>query len=159
MVQVRICRVMPAQAALRPLQALLIDDNPADCLLAQEALDCHIPQVNVKIIQDGIGALAWLRPQHAHPALCDVILLNVNMPGMNGCELLAAIRGDAALRHLPVVMLTTSDRPEDIDRTYDLIVSSYLVKQREFSQFLVQIKDFVRFWTGVRYRQGVQHRA
>ncbi|GGL08493.1 response regulator [Deinococcus radiotolerans] len=144
---------MTAHLPHRHLHALMVDDNPADCLLAQEAFELQAAQVSVKIIQDGAAALTWLRAQGARHALPDVILLDINMPGLSGFEVLAAIRADLTLRHLPVVMLTTSDRPQDIDQAYELIVSSYLVKQPEFSGFVVQVEDFVRFWSEVRYRQ------
>ncbi len=143
---------MSAALPSRHLCVLLVDDNPADCLLAQEAFDLHADQVSVKVIQDGSSALDWLRAQAARHSLPDVVLLDVNMPGMNGFQVLSAIREEPAFRHLPVVMLTTSENPEDIERAYDLIASSYLVKRPDFSGFLEQVEHFVRFWVQVRFR-------
>ncbi|GGK93855.1 response regulator [Deinococcus radiotolerans] len=137
----------------RHLCILLIDDNPADCLLAEEAFEMHAEQVTVKVIQDGQNALNWLQAQAAKDSLPDVVLLDVNMPAMSGFEVLTAIRGDTTFRHLPVVMLTTSDREEDIDRAYELVASSYLVKRRDFQGFLDQVDSLVRFWSQVRFRR------
>ncbi len=144
---------MPLPVPPRRLCLLLIDDNPADCLLAQEAFELYGDAVSVKVIQDGPSALTWLQAQAARDALPDMILLDVNMPGMNGFEVLSALRGDATMRHLPVVMLTTSDRQEDVDRAYELVASSYLVKNSDFQGFLDQVDSLVRFWTQVRFRQ------
>ncbi len=144
---------MTLPALTHRLCILLIDDNPADCLLAHEAFELYSDAVSVKVIQDGLSALNWLQAQAARDALPDVILLDVNMPGMNGFEVLSALRGDATVRHLPVVMLTTSDRQEDVDRAYELVASSYLVKNSDFQGFLEQVDSLVRFWRQVRFRR------
>lgn len=144
---------MTVASPTRRLCLLLIDDNPADCMLAEEAFELYSEKVSVKVIQDGQSALNWLQAQAAANSLPDVVLLDINMPGMNGFEVLAALRGDAALRHLPVVMLTTSTRQDDVDRAYELVASSYLVKNADFQGFLDQIDSLVRFWTRVRFRQ------
>ena len=144
---------MTSPELTRRLCLLLVDDNPADCLLAEEAFEQYSEQVSFKVIQDGQRALDWLHEQAARQSLPDVVLLDVNMPGMNGFEVLSALRNEAIFRHLPVVMLTTSTRQEDVDLAYELIASSYLVKQPDFRGFLDQIDSLVRFWSQARFRQ------
>jgi len=144
---------MAVASPTRRLCLLLIDDNPADCMLAQEAFEMYSEQVSIKVIQDGQSALDWLHEQATKQSLPDVVLLDVNMPGMNGFEVLSALRNEAIFRHLPVVMLTTSTRQEDVDLAYELIASSYLVKQPDFRGFLDQIDSLVRFWSHARFRQ------
>jgi CheY-like chemotaxis protein len=144
---------MTVASPTRRLCLLLIDDNPADCMLAEEAFELYSEQVSIKVIQDGQSALDWLHEQAAKQSLPDVVLLDVNMPGMNGFEVLSALRNEAIFRHLPVVMLTTSTRQEDVDQAYELIASSYLVKQPDFRGFLDQIDSLVRFWSQARFRQ------
>ncbi|UBV41670.1 response regulator [Deinococcus taeanensis] len=140
---------MPGSTPQR-LCVLLVDDNPADRLLAEEAFGAMPDAVSVHMCQSGHDALAWLR---AHKdALPDVMILDVNMPGMTGLEVLQIVRDDPGFRHLPVVMLSTSDQPEDINRAYELVASSYWVKQADFAGFLKQIEDFVRFWQHARFR-------
>ncbi|WP_221088233.1 response regulator [Deinococcus aquaedulcis] len=130
---------------------LLIDDNPADLLLAQEAFAEHADQVSVSTCRDGESALAYLRDRtHSLP---DVVILDINMPQMNGFEVLRAIRADPELRHLPVVMLTTSDSKKDIDQAYDLFASSYMVKRGNFAAFVEQVDQFVQFWRECRFKQ------
>ncbi|MBZ9749669.1 response regulator [Deinococcus sp. HMF7604] len=131
---------------------LLIDDNPADLLLAQEAFAEHEEWVSVSTCRDGESALKHLRdPGRTLP---DVVILDINMPQMNGFEVLRAIRADTELRHLPVVMLTTSDSSQDIDQAYDLFASSYMVKRGQFAAFVEQVDQFVQFWRDCRFKQS-----
>ncbi|AWT37480.1 MULTISPECIES: response regulator [Deinococcus] len=142
-----------SSTAARRLCILLIDDNPADCLLAEEAFELYASQVSVNIIQDGASALAWLHAQAAQQALPDVVLLDVNMTGMTGFDVLRTIREDAECHHLPVVMLSHSDNERDINRAYELVASSYLVKCPDFLGFVTQVDTLVRFWSQVRFRR------
>ena len=134
------------------LRLLLVDDNPADCALAEEAFAPLDAQVTVTVLQDGQVALDWLRAQAAAGDLPDVVILDVNMPVLSGLDVLREIRADATFRHLPVVMLSTSERPEDVDRAFDLIASSYLVKQSSFAAFVAQIEQFVEYWRASRFK-------
>lgn len=136
------------------ITVLLIDDNPADLMLAQEAFAAHADRVNVISHSDGLAALTHLRDKQ-HP-LPNVILLDVNMPGMNGFEVLGAIREEPDLRHLPVVMLTTSTRRKDIDAAYDLITSAYMIKSAKFTDFIEQIDQFVKYWLGSQFKRSRQ---
>ncbi|UBV42504.1 response regulator [Deinococcus taeanensis] len=138
-----------ASAHPTSLSILLVDDNAADRMLAKEAFAMLPDKAAVHLCSTGPEALAWLRSDEQ--PLPDVVILDVNMPGMTGLEVLQAIREDPALRLLPVVMLTTSDQPTDIRRAYDLAASSYWVKEADFSRFLAQIEDFVGFWQHARF--------
>jgi CheY-like chemotaxis protein len=131
------------------LNVLMIDDDPADRLLAEEAFAAHDTSVRVRICEDGPSALAELRAQ----ALPDVVILDLNMPRMSGFDVIREIRASANLRHLPVVILSTSDNADDVARAYDLLASSYMVKSRDFPGFVKQIDHFVRFWHDCRFRR------
>lgn len=133
------------------ITVLLIDDNPADLLLAQEALSEHEDRVNVITHSDGLTALTYLRD--TRQALPDVILLDVNMPGLSGFEVLGSIRQDPELRHLPVVMLSNSSDAKDVDTAYDLITSSYMVKSPKFADFVEQVDQFVKYWLGSQFKR------
>ncbi|MVN86353.1 response regulator [Deinococcus sp. HMF7620] len=122
---------------------LLVDDNPADLLLAQEVFEEHADQLMVTTCRSGAEALEQLRGGDPLP---DAVILDVNMPGMSGFEVLHTIKEDRRLRTLPVVMLSTSSQPDDIERAYTLHASSYLVKSHSFQAFLEQVDAFVGFW-------------
>lgn len=129
-----------------PKRFLLIDDNPHDQLLAAEAFAELCPDCQLTVANTGPHALELLRSADDLP---EVILLDVNMPGMNGFEVLEALKGDARLSLIPVVMLSTSGAQDDIRAAYTLYASSYIVKARHFSEFLDQIEAFLRYWRHV----------
>lgn len=97
----------------------------------------------------GPSALAELRAG----TLPDVVILDLNMPRMSGFDVIREIRASADLRHLPVVILSTSDSATDVARAYDLLASSYMVKSRDFPGFVQQIDRSVRFWHDCRFRR------
>lgn len=125
------------------LRVALVDDNPIDRLLAAEALEEVCAHCTLESYDSGQAALAHLL--HAK-ALPDVLLLDINMPGMNGFEVLTALKSDARLSLIPVVMLTTSNAATDIEQAYTLHASSYLVKAPTFTAFLSQVEAFIRYW-------------
>ncbi|MFC5848220.1 response regulator [Deinococcus petrolearius] len=125
------------------LRVLLVDDNPADLLLAREVFQDH-PDVQLTTFQHGPEALDYL--QHHGGRLPDVILLDISMPVMNGFELLEKIKRDNVLLHIPVVMLTTSAHPGDVKQAYTLHANSYLVKSESFPEFMAQVDSFVSYW-------------
>ncbi|GGR56380.1 response regulator [Deinococcus seoulensis] len=127
----------------RPFHVLLVDDNPADLLLAQEVFHEHGDALSVTTCSGGSEALELLRAPGPRP---DVVILDVNMPVMSGFEVLQAIKDDPALVWIPVVMLSTSSHPGDIERAYTLHASSYMVKSSSFQTFMEQVDAFVRFW-------------
>ncbi|GAA0501408.1 response regulator [Deinococcus depolymerans] len=133
------------------ITVLLIDDNPADLTLAQEAFDDHSDHVTLITCSEGAQAIRLLKDTSR--SLPDVIVLDVNMPVMSGFDVLRTIRADEDLRHLPVVMLSTSSSEADIGQAYDLIASSYMLKNASFSEFVSQIDQFVKFWTGCQFKR------
>lgn len=128
----------------RPLHVLLVDDNELDRLLAEEAFADYEGEVTVTPCARGQEALNWLRQPGAR--LPDVVLLDINMPGLTGFEVLQALKDDPALRLIPVVMLTTSTSERDVQQAYTLHASSYLVKEPSFPVFLKEIDSFVEYW-------------
>lgn len=138
---------LSAPAATRPLRLLLADDNAADVALLTDVLAVQGAPVAIQTARDGVEALGLLRASARERP--DVVLLDLNMPRMGGLEALAAIKSDPALRHLPVLVLTTSDAPEDIRRAYDLGATSYLTKPRTLSETMDLARALLAFWTRV----------
>ncbi|MCD0155942.1 response regulator [Deinococcus sp. 6GRE01] len=130
------------------LRVLLVDDNPADQLLALEAFADHEDRVRVSVCSDGPEALSVLLSGRDLP---DVVVLDLNMPIMSGFDVIREIRAAPALHHLPVVILSTSSDRADVTRAYDLLASAYLVKQASFPAFVEQIERFVAFWYSCRF--------
>lgn len=132
----------------RPLEILLVEDNPGDVLLTREALDEGRVPSRVWVARDGVEAMALLRQQGDHAAAPrpDVILLDLNLPCKDGREVLAEIKADPDLRRIPVLILTTSKAEQDIRHAYDHHANSYLVKPADLEQFLALMQDVERFW-------------
>ncbi|ACO47560.1 response regulator [Deinococcus deserti] len=129
-----------------PSHFLLVDDNPIDLLLAQEAFHEVCPSCALTAAHSGHEALKLLKST----PLPDVILLDINMPGITGFEMLEYLKQDRRLRHIPVVMLSSSSAQRDIHEAYSLHASSYLVKSSEFATFLHQIDAFLTYWQASR---------
>jgi CheY-like chemotaxis protein len=126
---------------------LLVEDNEGDVRLTREAL--READVNVELIvaRDGEEALAFLRGESAvRPA---IVLLDLNLPKMDGLEVLEEIKGDPALRHTPVIMLTTSSSSRDVLACYERGVNCYVVKPLELDEFTALVQAINRFWLGV----------
>ncbi|MGI8550524.1 MAG: response regulator [Dehalococcoidia bacterium] len=142
---------MSASELGRPVEILLVEDNPGDVLLTQEALREAKVRNTLSVTEDGIEALAFLRREgaFANAAEPDVILLDLNMPRMSGRELLAEIKGDAALKHIPVVILTTSAAERDIVESYKLHANCYITKPVDLGQFLTVVRSIENFWLTV----------
>ena len=130
-----------------PQHFMLIDDNVADQVLAQEAFGQLCPDCTLQIFSGGRPALDWLQSAPDHP---DVILLDVNMPEMNGFEVLQALKQNPRLALIPVVMLSTSAAQGDVATAYTLHASSYLVKAPGFDAFLKQVDTFLTYWRETR---------
>jgi CheY-like chemotaxis protein len=130
-----------------PVQILLVEDDPADVRLVQEALKEGRVASQLTVVKDGVEALAYLRGEgeYAQALLPDLILLDLKMPKKSGLEVLAEIKADETLRRIPVIVLTTSDAPEDIFKAYDLQASLYITKPAdlgEFDRLMNSIRDF-----------------
>ena len=129
---------------------LLAEDNPKDVELTLEAMAENSLANNIIVVKDGVEALEYLRCQGKYklrkagnPAL---ILLDIKMPRMDGIELLRNIRGDAALKRIPVVVLTSSREENDLINTYELGVNAYVLKPVDFKQFIEAVKQIGSFW-------------
>jgi two-component system, chemotaxis family, response regulator Rcp1 len=138
---------MNANAYRRRIEILLVDDDAADVELAREALDDAEMPNQLTTVPDGVEALAYLRGEGKYSAaiLPDLILLDLKMPKKSGLEVLAEIKADETLRRIPVVVLTTSDAPDDILQAYDLQASCYITKPSdldELTRVMGMIKDF-----------------
>ena len=138
---------MSSNPGAAPIEILLVEDDPADIQLAQEALSETAVPSRVNVVRDGVEALAFLRGEgeYATVMLPDLILLDLKMPRKSGLEVLAEIKADEVLRRIPVIVLTTSDAPDDVLKAYDLQASCYVTKPSdlvEFERVMNSIKDF-----------------
>ncbi len=132
----------------RPVEILLVEDNPGDVDLAREGLEQGKVRNNLYVAGDGEEALAFLRRQGPYAGVPrpDVILLDLNLPRKDGREVLAEIKADEALKHIPVVVLTTSKDEEDVLRSYRLHANCYITKPLNFQQFIEVVKNIEQFW-------------
>jgi CheY-like chemotaxis protein len=114
----------------RPISVLLVDDDPGDVLMIEEALESIGAPRAVYVVNDGEEAVAFLRQtgQFRHAPRPDVVLLDLNMPRMDGRQVLAEVKADAKLRSIPIVVLTTSQSPADIMSSYALHANAYVTK-------------------------------
>lgn len=130
------------------IEILLVDDDPGDVRLTVEALKQTKMLTNLSFARDGIEALAFLRRQgkQADVPRPDIIFLDLNMPRMDGREALAEMKKDADLKHIPVVVLTTSSDEEDILRSYNLHANCYVTKPVDLQQFMKVVRSIEDFW-------------
>jgi CheY-like chemotaxis protein len=133
---------------VNPFHILLVEDNPGDIRLTQEALKTSKLQVELSIARDGVEVLSFLRKEgkfaDAQPP--DLILLDLNLPRKSGLEVLAEIKNDSELKNIPVVILTTSESEEDILRSYNLHANCYVTKPVDMHQFLKIVQQIEIFW-------------
>jgi len=132
----------------RPIEILLVEDNPGDVRLTLEVFKEARMQNNLHVAMDGVEALSFLRREGKYVAAPrpDLILLDLNLPKKDGREVLAEIKTDESLKRIPVVALTTSRSEEDILKTYNLHVNCYIIKPVDFEQFMGVIKGIEGFW-------------
>ena len=133
---------------MRPIEILLVDDNPADVFLTREAFSEARLANTLHTAKDGVEALEFLQKHgsFADVPTPDVILLDLNMPRMNGLELLAILKDDPALRQIPVIVLTTSRTEQDVWRSYDLHANAYIPKPVTAEEFFDVVRKFESFW-------------
>jgi CheY-like chemotaxis protein len=140
----------------RQIEVLLVEDDPGDVLMTKEAFEDYKVANHLHIVQDGVDAMAFLRREgdFEDAPRPDLVLLDLNLPRMDGREVLEAIKSDAELASIPVVVLTTSEAEEDVLRSYSLHANAYVTKPVDFERFIDvvrQIDDF--FVTVVRLPQ------
>ena len=133
---------------MRPIEILLVEDNPGDVRLTREALAEAKVRNNLAVANDGVEALAYLRREPPHEAATrpDLVLLDLNLPRKDGREVLAEIKADPDLRRLPVVVLTTSTAEQDILESYNLYANCYITKPVDLDQFLGIVTSIEDFW-------------
>lgn len=132
----------------RPIEILLVEDNPGDVRLTREALKEGKVRNNLYMVEDGVEALAFLlrKGKYANSIRPDLILLDLNLPRKDGRELLADIKSDPDLKQIPVVILTTSKDEADVLRTYDLHANCYITKPVDLNQFITVVQAIENFW-------------
>jgi CheY-like chemotaxis protein len=134
-----------------PIEVLLVEDDPGDVLMTQEAFEEHRINNRLKVVQDGVEALAYLRREEPYGDAVrpDLILLDLNLPRRDGRQVLEEIKNDESLRHIPVVVLTTSQLDEDILRSYQLHANAYVTKPVDFDQFIKAVRQIDEFFVSV----------
>jgi CheY-like chemotaxis protein len=132
----------------KPIEILLVEDNPGDVRLTMEALRGGRVRNNIHVVEDGVQAIDFLRRQgnYGDVPRPDLILLDLNLPKKDGREVLAEVKQDPALKRIPVVILTSSAAEQDILQAYDLAANCYITKPVELDQFLRVLKSIEDFW-------------
>lgn len=130
------------------IEVLLVEDNPADACLMREAFRHGSHQCRLHVAEDGVEALAYLTQhgKYREAARPDLVLLDLNLPKLSGHEVLAQIKNDESLREIPVVVLTTSSRDEDLRESYNLHANCFITKPRELDDFTRLIDSLEEFW-------------
>lgn len=142
---------MTTTKPLKHIEILLVEDSPADVLIAREALTEAKLINTIHVAEDGVQAMQFLHREgpFASAPRPDLILLDLNLPRKNGREVLAEIKADPDLKSIPVVVLTTSKAEEDILRSYNLHANCYVVKPVEFDSFVKAVQSIHQFWFSV----------
>ena len=133
------------------IEILLVEDNPGDVRLIQEALKDAKIKIILNVVNDGVEAMEYIRQEGIHKDVSrpDLVLLDLNMPKKNGLEVLSEIKGDDALKQIPVVILTVSKNEEDVIKSYNSHANCFITKPVDFIQFLNVVKSIENFWLTV----------
>jgi CheY-like chemotaxis protein len=133
------------------IDVLLVEDDPGDVLMTREAFEDHKVHNNLHVVTNGVEAMAFLRKEgeYSDSPTPDLILLDLNLPKMDGREVLAAVKEDAGLRSIPVVVLTTSEAEEDVVRSYSLHANAYVTKPVDFERFVSVVQQIDDFFVSV----------
>jgi two-component system, chemotaxis family, response regulator Rcp1 len=139
---------MDSLRGARPVEILLVEDNPADVRLTRESFREGKVRNNLHVVSDGVEAMAWLRREgrHADAVRPDIILLDLNLPKKDGRAVLAEIKGDSDLARIPVIVLTISQSEQDIHKAYDLHANCYISKPINLDEFIRVIRSVEDFW-------------
>lgn len=134
-----------------PIEILLVEDQPGDVRLTQEALRESRLGTRLHVAYDGEQALAMLRQQEPYHSLpCpDLILLDLNLPKRDGRQVLEEIKRDPQLKPIPLIVFTTSRAPDDVRRSYELNANCYVTKPGDFEQFMALVRSIEQFWLNV----------
>ncbi|MCF7707401.1 MAG: response regulator [Verrucomicrobia bacterium] len=133
---------------IKPIEILLVEDNPGDARLTKEALKEGKVLNNLNTVANGMDAISYLRKQkpYDHVTTPDIVLLDLNLPKKDGREVLAEIKQDPELRRIPVVVLTTSKAEQDILESYELHANCYIIKPVDLDQFIAVARSIENFW-------------
>ncbi|MCL3860141.1 response regulator [Actinotalea sp. K2] len=134
-----------------PIDVLLVEDDPGDVLMTREAFAENKVANRLAVVSDGASAMAYLRKEgeYADAPTPDMVLLDLNLPRMDGREVLAAMKSDDELRSIPVVVLTTSEAEEDVLRSYSLHANAYVTKPVDFQRFIDVVRQIDDFFVSV----------
>ena len=141
-------RVVDKKPDSRPIDILLVEDNPGDVRLTKEALRDAKVLNEIYVARDGVEAMQFVNNEgtFSNAPMPDLILLDLNLPRKDGREVLAEIKKDPKLKHIPVVVLTTSKADEDIIRTYNLHANAYITKPVDLNRFVEIMHALEEFW-------------
>jgi two-component system, chemotaxis family, response regulator Rcp1 len=133
---------------MAPIEILLVEDNPGDVRLTQEALRDSKLHNRLSVVEDGVEALAFLKREghYNDSPRPDIILLDLNLPRKSGREVLEEIKNDEVLKRIPVVVLTTSEDERDVMASYNLHANCYITKPVDLSQFITIVRNIKEFW-------------
>lgn len=134
--------------AARPIEILMVEDNPDDVYLTREALkECKI-MVNLSVVEDGVEAMEFVRGEGKYMAAPrpDLVLLDLNLPRKDGRAVLEEIKSDRLLGSIPVVVLTMSEAEQDILKAYSLHANCYITKPVDLHQFIKVVQSIEQFW-------------
>ena len=136
---------------LNVISVLLVEDDPGDVVLIREAFEDNKVHNRLHVVPDGVEALTFLRQEgeHADAPRPDLVLLDLNLPRKDGREVLAEVKGDESLQHIPVVVLTTSKAEEDVLRSYKLHANAYVTKPVDFDRFIEVVRQIDEFFVTV----------
>jgi CheY-like chemotaxis protein len=142
---------MTPKAAGTPIEVLLVEDDPGDVLLIQEAFEFNKVHNKLSIVRDGEQAIAFLRREgeYADATRPDLVLLDLNLPRKDGREVLQEVKSDEDLRTIPIVVLTTSEAEEDVLRSYQLHANAYVTKPVDFDRFVSIVRQIDDFFVSV----------
>lgn len=140
-----------SESPLNVIDVLLVEDDPGDALMTQEAFEHHKIRNTLHVVKDGVEALEFLRRQgqYENAPRPGLILLDLNLPRKDGREVLSEVKADAELRSIPVVVLTTSEAEEDILRSYSLHANAYVTKPVDFDRFIEVVRQIDDFFVTV----------
>lgn len=136
---------------MRPVHILLVEDNEGDILLTRDALEDAKIAVTMSVVRDGKEAMDFMNKSgnYAEAASPDILLLDINLPKKNGHEVLKYLKASSDLKHIPVIMLTTSSSEKDINLSYDNYANCYITKPVEAADFLLVISTIENFWISI----------
>ncbi len=142
---------MQTTASIRPIDILLVEDNPGDIDLTREALGMGKLHNSLHVVQDGVAAMdfLWKKAPYAASPHPDLIILDLNLPKKDGRQVLAEIKQDENLKRIPVVILTSSGAEEDILKTYNLHANCFITKPIDLNQFLHVVRSIEAFWLSI----------